>query len=98
MSTKRMLALYLTLAVFMLLSPPWMTARSHTRQPTPTPYMGVVTPRPSPTGDQEREGLVPTPSKVTDLASDLPREDKAIFIIRHADGQYEDFLLPWYVI
>jgi hypothetical protein len=41
-----------------------------------------------------REGPAPTPSRVTDLAPDIPRPDKETVTIQHPDGSYEEFLLP----
>jgi len=56
---------------------------------TATPYPGEIRtpapPEPTPT---------PVPiSKITDLAPDLPDEEKSVYIIRRADGTYEKFLI-----
>lgn len=36
----------------------------------------------------------PTPMPVTDLAEGIPDEDKYVFIIQHADGTYEGYVIP----
>ncbi len=90
-------SLFALLLVLVTLSIPARDLQAQVRQRTPTPA-GTVTPGPSPTlsGPPETpEGRYPTPSRVTDLAPQIPRDKKITVIIRHQDGSYEGVLLPW---
>lgn len=59
--------------------------------PTPTPStLGAPGPQVS---SARGAGAFIVPQRTTDLAPQVPAEDKAEVLIRHADGTYEDVLL-----
>lgn len=56
--------------------------------PTATPYPGEIRP------PSVFTTHTPRPiSKTTDLAPDLPDEEKSVYVIRRSDGTYEKFLI-----
>jgi hypothetical protein len=73
------------------ISPDYTPPNPESPIPTPTPYPGEIRP-PS-------VFVTPTPlliSKTTDLAPELPDEEKGVYIIRRSDGAYERFLISVY--
>jgi hypothetical protein len=68
------------------------------RQRTPTPN-GPVTRGASSTlsapGGAPVGTSIPTPSRTRDLAPNVPSDQKITVIVRHQDGSYEGFLMPW---
>jgi hypothetical protein len=57
---------------------------------TPTPFG----PGPHPPGVPDLSGLEPTPAATHDLAPALPEREKAMAVVRRADGRREAFFMP----
>jgi hypothetical protein len=59
-------------------------------RPTPTPFG----PGPHPPGVPDLSGLEPTPAATHDLAPALPEPEKAMAVVRRADGRREAYFMP----
>jgi len=97
MQKKYLLAqggMFVIIAVLVLALAQVRSVRSGPQTSTPTPTYGANTSQINPSGTNILPaGPTAVQPKITDLAPDIPYEDKPSVVVQHADGSRERYLL-----